>query len=80
MSQELKMEMLGRTDSTSDKNEYYFTRPNLPVSVDLSRCVIFFHPFEKDNGEFGGELIIKNYHPPGNNRRPPDRGRGDGRL
>ena len=75
MVQQLKLELLGRIDASPEKNEYYFTRPNLPLNVDLSKCVIFVHPFEKENGEFGAELIIKNYHPPTNNR---GRGRGGG--
>lgn len=29
------------------EHEYFFTRPNLPVLVDLSKCVIFVRPWEE---------------------------------
>jgi hypothetical protein len=64
MSQGLKLELLGKLDRTTEKNEYYFTRPNLPVLVDLSKCVIFVHPYENEDGSFGAEIVFKNYYPP----------------
>lgn len=62
MSQQIKLEMLGRSDST--KNEYYFTRPNLPIMVDMSKCVIFVHPWQDDDGTFGADMVIKTYSKP----------------
>lgn len=61
MSQALKLDMVGRIDSTQDQNEYYFTRPNIPASIDLSKCVIFVHPWQKEDGSFGAELVVKTY-------------------
>lgn len=69
MSQSIKLDLVGRKDSTSDQNEYFFTRPNLPASIDLSRCVIFVHPWEKDDGTFGAELVIKSYRRPTKGRK-----------
>ena len=71
MSQAIKLEMVGRKDSTREANEYYFTRPNLPGLIDLSKCVIFVHPWENDDGTFGAELVIKMYRKPRvANKRP----------
>lgn len=67
VSQGIKLEMIGRKDSTPEANDYYFTRPNLPALIDLSKCVIFIHPWENDDGSFGAELVIKPY------RRPPNK-------
>lgn len=65
VSQGLKLSMVGRIDKTRERNEYYFTRPNIPVSVDLSKCVVFVHPWEdKEAGSFGAELVFKEYRPP----------------
>ena len=66
--QALRLEMIGKVDSTSDKNEYYFTRPDIPVSIDLSECVIFIHPWEND-GNFGATMVVKKY----DGKRPPKR-------
>jgi len=68
--QQLKLDMIGKTDSTPNQNEYYFTRPNLPVLVDLSKCVIFVHPYEQEDGSFGAELVVKNYYPPAGKKGP----------
>lgn len=71
MSQGIKLSMVGKLDSTESKNEYYFTRPDIPVLVDLSKCVIFIHPWE-DGDNFGAEMVIKKYFPrnnDNNNRR-----------
>ncbi len=60
----LKFEMVGKTDAQD--NEYFFTRPNSPCLVDLSKVVIFVHPYEKSKEEGGGfaaDLVIKNYTP-----------------
>jgi hypothetical protein len=64
VGQSIKLKLLGRNDSTPQKNEYYFTRPNIPCLVDFSKCVIFVHPFEQEDGSFGADLVIKNYFPP----------------
>lgn len=61
MSQSIKLDMIGKKDR--GENEYYLTRPNIPASIDLSKCVVFVHPWEKDDGTFGAELVIKTYRP-----------------
>jgi len=57
----IKLNMIGRTDSTEDANEYYFARPQQVGLVDLSDVVFFVHPYENDDGTFGAELVIKKY-------------------
>lgn len=57
--QALKLDMVGRVDS--EEKEYYFTRPNIPALVDLSKCVVFVHTWENEDGSFGAELVFKTY-------------------
>lgn len=57
----LRIRMTGRQDKNED--DYYFTTTNVPVAVDLSNAVIHFYPDEGENGEFGGELVIRHYDP-----------------
>ena len=58
----LRMRALRKFDK--DGNEYFFTRPNAPFSVDLSQCVIFVHPLEEDaDGNCEADIVIKRYYP-----------------
>lgn len=59
MSQALKLDLICKKDT--DGNDYYFTCPNIPASVDLSDSVIFVYPWEKPDGEAGADLVIKKY-------------------
>ena len=60
MSNGLKLNLVGKKDVNG--NEYFFTRPRLPISVDLLNCVIFLHTWEdEDDGKFGAELVFKEY-------------------
>lgn len=61
MATSLKISMVGRLDTTAEKAEYYFTVPHLPCLVDLSKVVIFVHPFENSDGTFGAEMVIKEH-------------------
>lgn len=67
MPASLKLNLLGRKDS--DGNEYFFTRPNIPVLVDLSQCVIFVHPIDEEDGSSSAELVVKRYHKPLDKKR-----------
>lgn len=64
-SSALKLEAIGKVDR--DGNDYYFTTPHLACMVDLSKVVIFVHPWSEDEGEkgetgrFGADIIIKEY-------------------
>ena len=70
MSQSIKLQAVGREDRNN--KIYYFTRPNLPASVDLSQAIIFIHPWEKD-GETGADIVIKQYEEGvGSNKRAVD--------
>ena len=69
----LKFDMVGRTDSKGD--EYFFTRPNAPCLVDLSKVVIFIHPYDEGD-KSGAELVIKNYTPNSNKRRSTNKSSG----
>ena len=76
MSQGFKLPMIGKVDSLG--NEYYVTRPDLPVLVDLSKVVIFIHTWEDESkgSGFGAELVIKNYTgKPQNNQENKEGGR-----
>lgn len=77
MSQGIRMDMVRRLDSTENKNEYYFTCPDVPATLDLSKCVIFFYPVVDDGGKMSGELVIRTHRPRGDNRK--DDGREDDR-
>ena len=68
MTQGIHLDMLGRTDSTDEKSEYYFTRPNIPCLIDLSKCVIFVRPYTRTDGTFGAEMTVKTYRPPDHHR------------
>ena len=59
MPRGVKFEMVGRRDK--DGTDYYFTTANVPMLVDLSKAVIFVHPWEDANGKFGADLVIKMY-------------------
>lgn len=58
----IKLKMVGKQDSTRDKNDYYFTVPKMPCLVDLSKVVIFVHPFDNEDGTFGAEMVIKEHN------------------
>jgi len=66
MSQPLKLEAIARKNRY--KQTYYFTRPNIPCLVDLSKVVIFVHPVQFDNGEEGADIVFKTF----NNKRPEE--------
>lgn len=70
MSQPLKLKMLGKLDSRGD--EYFYTRPDLPCMVDLSKVVIFVHPFDDGDGSFGAELVFKEYTGRKHSSRPKE--------
>lgn len=65
-SDAIRLTLVGRIDD--EGKEYFMTVPKLPVSViDLTKVVIFIHPFEEDgedadgNKKFGAEMLIKPY-------------------
>lgn len=59
--QPLRMKAIGKKDRTG--NDYYFTRPDLPCLVDLSKIVIFVHPYDNEDGSFEADIVIKEYTP-----------------
>lgn len=69
MGTPIKLDMVGRVGG--DDNEYFFTRPNMPCLVDLSKVVIFVHPYEKEGGGYGAELVIKTYEPKRSKKQKP---------
>ncbi len=68
----LKLTAIGKVDTNG--NDYYFTRPRLPCLVDLSKVVIFVHPWSEgddsddENSKFGAEIVIKEYDGPNRDR------------
>ena len=59
----IKLRMVGKLDSTPEQAPYYFTHPDLPCLVDLSKCIIFVHPVTNQDGSLAADLVIKNYYP-----------------
>lgn len=54
----LEFYAVGGEDANGD--DYYFSRPDLPVTVNLSEVVFFFHPEEAtDKKKFGMLVRIK---------------------
>lgn len=53
----LKLDMISRVNPEGKR--YYFTTPDLPVMVDLSRVVVFLHP--SDDGTTA-ELVFKKFN------------------
>lgn len=56
MANELRMSCLRRSDQ--DGQPYYFTVPNMPATVDLSKCVIFIRPQQDSDGV---DIVVKPY-------------------
>ena len=67
MIKKLDFSCVGRHDSSG--NEYFFSRLHIPF-FDI---VVFIHPWEKENGEFGCEVVIKEYTGPNKEKRFNDK-------